>query len=141
RPCLIRNPVSVRPWQFVLEPLRGYLMLAERLSEDVERFGSGWNFGPADGDAQPVSVIADELVRLWGDGASWTLDGDSHPRESTWLKLDASKAAAGLGWRPALPLSTALEWIVDWYRCMRSGADLQRVTRTQIERYEALVAN
>src|SRR5450432_3428540 len=95
-PCLIRNPAAIRPWQFLLEPLRGYLALAERLAENPERFGSGWNFGPAEGDAQPVSEIADELVRLWGDGASWVRDRDVHPHESHWLKLDASKARAQL---------------------------------------------
>ena len=141
QPCLIRNPAAVRPWQFVLEPLRGYLALAERLSDDVERFGSGWNFGPVDTDAQPVSIIADDLVRLWGDGARWTLDGDVHPHESHWLKLDASKAGTYLGWRPVLPLGKALEWIVEWYRGLQSGTDVQHLTRTQIERYQALLSN
>jgi len=142
QPCLIRNPGSVRPWQFVLEPLRGYLTLAERLASDVERFRSGWNFGPADGDAQPVSAIADDLVRLWGGGAAWTRDPKAHhPHESHWLKLDASKAATHLGWRPVLPLREALRWIVEWYQGMQSGDDLQQLTRTQIERYEALLVH
>jgi CDP-glucose 4,6-dehydratase len=141
-PCTIRNPASVRPWQFVLEPLRGYLTLAERLADDVELFGSGWNFGPVESDAQPVSMIADELARLWGEGAAWALDGNGrHPHESHFLKLDASKAAAYLGWRPALPLRSALQWIVEWYRGLASGADLQHLTRAQIERYEGLLSN
>jgi CDP-glucose 4,6-dehydratase len=138
KPCLIRNPSAFRPWQFVLEPLRGYLMLAEKLSEDASRFASGWNFGPADADAKPVSWIADELVRSWGNGAAWTHDSATHPREAHALKLDASKAKAGLGWNPVLPLKPALEWIVEWYRAVQTGADLGRLTRTQIERYEAL---
>ena len=92
QPCLIRNPSAIRPWQFVLEPLRGYLMLAERLAEDASRFACGWNFGPADADAKPVSWIADELARSWGNGASWTRDAEAHPREAHFLKLDASKA-------------------------------------------------
>lgn len=141
RPCLIRNPAAVRPWQFVLEPLRGYLTLAERLAEDAERFGSGWNFGPADGDAQPVSSVADEAVRLWGEGASWARDGDAHPRESNWLKLDASKAKTYLDWQPVLPLHEALGWIVEWYRALQAGNNLQRLTRTHIDRYEALLQN
>ena len=141
RSCPIRNPSAIRPWQFVLEPLRGYLMLAERLAGDVKRIGTGWNFGPAEGDAKPVSVLADEAVRLWGDGASWVHDTDSHPRESHFLKLDASKAKACLGWYPALPLNQALVWIVEWYRALTAGDDLQRLTRMQIERYEALLDN
>ena len=140
-PCLIRNPAAVRPWQFLLEPLRGYLALAERLAEDPERFGSGWNFGPAESDAQPVSAIADELVRLWGDAASWTRDSDVHPHESHWLKLDASKARTYLQWQPVLPLREALSWIVEWYRGLQAGSDLQRLTQNHIARYESRLAN
>lgn len=138
RPCLIRNPVAIRPWQFVLEPLRGYLMLAEHLAQDASRFATGWNFGPAEADAQPVSSIANELVRLWGQPASWIQDTASHPREARFLKLDASQARADLGWRPVLPLNRALEWIVEWYRAFQAGDDLPCVTRKQIERYECL---
>lgn len=137
--CSIRNPSAFRPWQFVLEPLRGYLMLAEKLTEDGAAFASGWNFGPVDADVRPVSWIADEMVRLWGDGAAWQLDSGSHPREAHALKLDASKAGAQLGWRPALPLGEALRWIAEWYKAFRDGADLQRVTLSQIHRYEELV--
>lgn len=141
KPCMIRNPSAYRPWQFVLEPLRGYLMLAERLAEDPGRFASGWNFGPVDDDAKPVGWIADELARLWGKGASWGQDAAAHPREAHALKLDASKAKAGLGWHPLLRLDAALEWIVEWYRAFQSGGDLRRLTQTQIERYEALASN
>jgi len=141
RPCLIRNPSAFRPWQFVLEPLRGYLMLAERLVSDGPRFASGWNFGPVDSDARPVSWIAGELARSWGEAASWAQDSTAHPREAHALKLDASKAAAYLDWRPVLPLQQALEWIVEWYRAYQGGADLQRQTLNQIERYEALTGN
>ena len=137
RSCLIRNPASYRPWQFVLEPLRGYLMLAERLLKDGPRFASAWNFGPIDSDAKPVCWIADELVRSWGE-ASWTQDKASHPHEAHALKLDASKARTSLGWSPALPLRPALKWIVEWYRAFQSGADMCEVTRNQIEQYEAL---
>ena len=140
-PCLIRNPAAFRPWQFVLEPLRGYLTLAERLTEDGPRFASGWNFGPIDTDAKPVSWIADELVRSWGKGAVWTQDTAAHPHEAHALKLDASKAKAYLGWHPVLPLKSALEWIVEWYRTFQAGDDLHRITRKQIEQYEALPKN
>jgi CDP-glucose 4,6-dehydratase len=137
-PCLIRNPAAYRPWQFVLEPLRGYLMLAERLTENAERFASGWNFGPADDDAKPVEWIANELVRTWGGAAAWKQDTASHPREAHALKLDASKAKTGLGWHPVLPLKPALGWIVEWYQAFQSKGDLRRLTLNQIERYQAL---
>jgi CDP-glucose 4,6-dehydratase len=139
RPCPIRNPEAIRPWQFVLEPLRGYLELAERLSRDGASFNSGWNFGPADRDAKPVSWIADRLAHEWGEGASWFHDSRVHPGESRMLKLDASKAAADLQWRPVLPLADALGWVVEWYRAVSQEADLARLTRSQIERYEDLL--
>ena len=138
RPCLVRNPSAIRPWQFVLEPLRGYLMLAERLAEDASRFVSGWNFGPAEADAQPVSWIADELTRSWGNGASWNQDPGTHPHEAHFLKLDTSKATACLRWHPLLPLKPALRWIVEWYQTFKRGGDLLQLTRAQIEQYEAL---
>ena len=138
QPCLIRNPAAFRPWQFVLEPLRGYLMLAEGLAEDGPHFASGWNFGPVDTDAKAVSWIADELVRSWGKGAAWTQDTAARPHEAHALKLDASKAKTCLGWHPVLPLKSALGWIVEWYRASQAGTDLQRLTRKQIEQFEAL---
>ena len=138
KPCLIRSPSAIRPWQFVLEPVRGYLMLAERLAENSSRSGSGWNFGPAEADAKPVSWIADRLVALWGKNASWRNDAANHPREAHYLKLDASRAKAELGWRTLLPLNNALDWVVEWYRAFQDGNDLQRLTLSQIERYEAL---
>jgi CDP-glucose 4,6-dehydratase len=136
--CLIRSPSAVRPWQFVLEPLRGYLLLAERLTEHPARFASGWNFGPAESDAKPVSWIADKLTQLWGKDASWTRDTGVHPHEAHYLKLDASKARTYLDWHPLLPLHEALAWIVEWYRAFQAREDLRRIVHTQIERYEEL---
>ncbi len=141
RSCLIRNPRAIRPWQFVLEPVRGYLMLAERLAQDAPNFASAWNFGPADADAKPVSWIADRLVRLWGSEASWSQDEGVHPHEAHFLKLDASKAKVELNWHPVLPLGQALDWVAEWYRAYQTGADLRRLTKAQIERYEALLQN
>jgi CDP-glucose 4,6-dehydratase len=138
KPCLIRNPSAIRPWQFVLEPLRGYLLLAERLAEDASRYSSSWNFGPAEADARPVSWIADELARSWANGASWCQDDGLHPREAHYLKLDISKTRACLDWHPVLPLNLALSRIVEWYRAFQSGNDLQRLTRMQIEWYGEL---
>jgi CDP-glucose 4,6-dehydratase len=139
KPCLIRNPSAVRPWQFVLEPLRGYILLAERLSQLDSQFAAGWNFGPAETDAKPVEWIADKLVRLWGTGAAWNIDPASHPREAHFLKLDASKSKAGLNWHPVLPLESALEWIVEWWRGFQAGADVRNLTQMQIERYQGLL--
>lgn len=140
RPCAIRSPDAIRPWQFVLEPLRGYLLLAERLTKQGAPYAAAWNFGPADADARPVSWIADRLARGWGPQASWVRDQRVHPAESAVLRLDATKAAAQLDWRPALTLDQALEWILEWYRAWSRGEDLGRHTRGQIERYENLVA-
>lgn len=139
-PCLIRRPGGIRPWQFVLEPLRGYLVLAERLAADGASAASGWNFGPHDDDAKPVSWIADRLSRSWGHGAAWTLDAGAHPAEAAELRLDVSKAATQLGWRAALTLETALDWIVEWYHAWHQGGDLAALTRRQIERYQGLAA-
>jgi CDP-glucose 4,6-dehydratase len=139
KPCLIRSPAAIRPWQFVLEPLRGYLMLAERLASDGETVASGWNFGPAADDARPVSWIADRLARIWGGTATWTSDSKAHLPEAAVLRLDASKAAECLGWRPALSLELALDWTAEWYRGWQRGEDLGQLTRSQIARYEAVL--
>jgi CDP-glucose 4,6-dehydratase len=136
--CLIRSPFAIRPWQFVLEPLRGYLMLAERLVKEGCSFASAWNFGPGDRDAKPVTWIADELAKLWGNGASWRRDEAAHPKEATFLKLDASKARTCLDWMPVLPLDLALTWIVEWWRVFQAGGDLRAFTVAQIDRYDAL---
>lgn len=138
-PCLIRNPLSYRPWQFVLEPLRGYLLLAERLAENGAEFASGWNFGPLDEDAKPVSWIADTLQSKWGRGASWAQDSAAAAKEARALKLDVSKAADGLSWRPALRLEQTLSWIVEWYKAFEKGDNLRSTTLDQIRSYERLL--
>ena len=114
-------------------------MLAERLAEDASRFASAWNFGPAETDAKPVSWIANRLAQLWGAGGSWRSDETPHSLEAHYLKLDVSKAKAELGWEPVLPLIKALDWIVEWYRTVQTGSDLQCLTRRQIEQYETLL--
>jgi CDP-glucose 4,6-dehydratase len=109
----VRNPDSIRPWQHVLEPLSGYLMLAERLWLEGDEFADGWNFGPEEQDAKPVSWIADTLTRLWGEGASWELDKrDDQPHEARYLKLDISKARLQLQWQPRWSLETALQKVM-----------------------------
>ena len=136
QPVKIRNPNSIRPWQHVLEPLNGYLMLAEALYSDPKGKAEGWNFGPVDQDARPVSWICDELTRRWGGGASWMLDGEEFHHEATYLKLDSSKAQAELGWRSKLSLSEALDWILDWNRRADNGEDLRQVTLQQISSFQ-----
>lgn len=136
----IRAPHAIRPWQHVLEPLHGYMLLAERLLAGEASFATAFNFGPYDDDVQPVGWIADRLARLWGGDARWIHDRDEHAHEATYLKLDASRARAELGWRPRLRLPHALEWLADWYKAWHAGEEMQRFTLKQIAAYEALLA-
>ncbi len=140
-PVPIRRPHSIRPWQHVLEPLHGYLTLAEKLcGPDAQHYARPYNFGPADDDARPVSWIADHMTRTWGPEASWYLDEDPSVHEAGYLKLDASRARADLAWTPRLHLADALDWLVRWYRAHAEGHDMQTYTLEQIKDYEALLA-
>ncbi len=134
----IRSPDAIRPWQHVLDPLYGYLLLAERLWESGAEHAEAWNFGPDEADARPVRWIADRIVEIFGDGAAWRLDQEVHPAEATYLRLDCTKARERLGWRPALGLDRALEWLVAWYRAHHAGDDMRRATLERIAQYEAL---
>ncbi|MEK7994901.1 MAG: CDP-glucose 4,6-dehydratase [Planctomycetota bacterium] len=118
---LVRNPLATRPWQHVLEPLCGYLLLAERLSEDRRTYSRAWNFGPDLTDVKPVSWIVDRMVSEWGAGASWSLEGSDHPHEASLLAVDATLARSRLQWNPRLPLREALERTVKWYRQQAAG--------------------
>lgn len=139
RPALLRNPAAVRPWQFVLEPLAGYLRVAERLAQGDPSAATSWNFGPPGREVRPVSWIADRIASLWGDGASWQLDPKAgQPHETACLRLDTSKAQDELGWAALLSLDTSLEWIVDWYRGFYQGEDAASLTLRDIARYEEL---
>jgi CDP-glucose 4,6-dehydratase len=136
----VRNPRAIRPWQHVLNPLNGYLVLAQALWEDP-RHACGWNFGPADGDARAVEWIVARVAELWQDGLAWTLDDDGrHPHEARQLKLDSSRARARLHWRPPVALDAALEATVDWYRALQDRADMRAVTLAQIETLHATAA-
>ncbi|WP_217424143.1 CDP-glucose 4,6-dehydratase [Magnetospirillum sp. UT-4] len=132
----IRNPEAVRPWQHVLEPLSGYLVLCQKLWRDPS-LAEGWNFGPADEDARPVRWIADRLCALWGEGAGWDTQPTRQPHEAHHLRLDCSKARARLGWRPRWDLGAALERIVAWYGSQAGGADARALTETQIAAYDS----
>lgn len=134
RPVQIRNPHAIRPWQHVLEPLSGYLALAQRLFGEPA-YAEGWNFGPDDGDARSVEWIVLHLATIWGDGATWALDDGCHPHEATYLKLDISKARSRLGWNPRWGLLHALERTVDWHRAWRSGEDMHTFCLQQIAEY------
>ena len=134
-PATIRNPHAIRPWQHVLEPLRGYLTVAERLFEQGPAFAEAWNFGPNDEDAKPVGWIADQMAALWGTDAQWQTDSGEHPHEAHYLKLDISKARSRLDWHPALRLQDALQLIIEWAQQRKQGANMRACTLAQINQY------
>jgi CDP-glucose 4,6-dehydratase len=136
RPVIIRSPDAVRPWQHVLDPLAGYLELAEKLWKDADAFAGPWNLGPGEDDVRPVSWIVEHLRNLWGEGSAWELDAMLRPHEAAFLKLDCSKARTRLGWRPILTLESALEWTVEWHRAYLDGKNVRQVTEAQIGRYQ-----
>ncbi len=138
RPVITRNPHAIRPWQHVLELLSGYLELAEQLWEYGPKFSGGWNFGPNDDDAKPVSWIIESLTDFWGEGAGWKLDSNYNPPEAHYLKLDCSKAKSRLGWSPKLRISTTLEWIIEWYKGYQQDKNIRLLTEAQILRYESI---
>ena len=137
QPVIIRNPLATRPWQHVLEPLSGYLILAEKLHTEGAAYAEGWNFGPRDKDVQPVERILNHMVEQWGAGASWQLDIKPQPHEAQLLKLDISKAAARLKWQPRWSLEQALDSIVEWHQCWLAHKDIRQATLDQISLYQA----
>jgi len=134
----IRNPHAIRPWQHVMEPLRGYLTLAEQLFEHGPSFGEGWNFGPNDEDAKSVGWIVEEMAALWGADAQWQVDTGEHPHEAHYLKLDISKARSRLDWHPVLRLNDALALIIDWSKQNKAGANMRQLTLAQLQTYQEL---
>ena len=135
KPVNIRNLHAIRPWQHVLEPLSGYLLLAQKLYEEGVTYAEGWNFGPNDEDAKPVQWIVEKLTQAWGEGASWVLDVRDHPHEAHYLKLDCSKAKSRLDWHPRWHLDEALGAIVDWQRAYQDGKAIKAFTLEQIQCY------
>ena len=134
----IRNPHAVRPWQHVLEPLRGYLLLAERLDRDAAGFGDAWNFGPVEEDARPVSWVVSRVVEQWGEGAAWSSVSTDGPYEPASLKLDASRARMMLGWAPRLRLAEGLAWTVEWHRRLHAGTPAMTLIDEQLSCYCAM---
>ena len=137
QPITIRSPAAVRPWQHVLEPLSGYLALAEKLYSEGADFAEGWNLGPDENDARPVKWIVEYLCEQV-PGASWQCDTNPQPHEANLLRLDSSKAKAKLGWFPRWRLQTALANTVAWHQAWRSGQNMAEVSFAQIHAYEAV---
>lgn len=133
---IVRNPLATRPWQHVLEPLSGYLVLAQNLYEEGNAFAEGWNFGPRDEDCRSVSWILDKMTAKWGKGASWQLDDNNNPHEAGYLKLDCSKAATRLHWQPKWNLEFTLDNIVNWHQEWLSGKNMQNQCLQEIAAYQ-----
>lgn len=133
-PVLIRNPLAIRPWQHVLEPVGGYLTLCQALWYDQQDVAEAWNFGPRDDDAQPVQWIVERMCARW-PGARWVHDDTVQPHEARYLKLDISKARSGLGWEPRWTLSKALDSIVAWHRAWLSGTDMRLYCISELSRF------
>lgn len=132
---IIRNPLATRPWQHVLEPLSGYLVLAEALYREGAQFDGGWNFGPRDEDAQPVQEVIDLLIKHWNGSASWKQDTSEQPHEAHSLKLDCSKAKQYLHWSPRWSLEQAIEKIAKWQIGFQESVDMKMLSLEQIKAY------
>lgn len=137
-PVRIRNPHAIRPWQHVLEPLSGYLGLAEQMFNNGVLYSGAWNFGPRDDDARPVAWIVETLSELMPGGPSYEIEFQPQPHEANYLKLDISKANQRLGWRPRWDLKQALTATADWYRGELSATNVGKICLTQINEYSAL---
>ena len=135
-PIVMRNPEAVRPWQHVLDPLRGYLLLCEALWKEPEKFSSGWNFGPA--SEQPVRMVVNRMIELWGAGECRIESAEL--RESRLLKLDSSKARGRLGWSSALDIDQTMTWTVEWYKGVSNGRNAAEMSLEQIEKYEGITS-
>jgi CDP-glucose 4,6-dehydratase len=133
---LIRNPNATRPWQHVLEPISGYLILAQALFEAPTEFSSGWNFGPGDSDVKTVEQVLEVLIKQWGGGVSWRTEGSEQPHEANLLKLDCSKAKSKLKWGPKWGVETAIGLIVEWQRAFRTGENMREICMMQINQYQ-----
>jgi CDP-glucose 4,6-dehydratase len=141
QPVVVRNPHATRPWQHVLEPLSGYLMLAQRLYIDGKGFAEGWNFGPSELDVRPVQWIVENMARQWGEEAKWQMDGGQHPHEANYLKLDISKARSKLGWTPRWTLEESLLNIIEWHKRWLTGEDVSVICLEQIQKFNKAITN
>lgn len=135
QPLMIRNPFATRPWQHVLEPLSGYLILAQNLHKEGASFESAWNFGPRDEDNRSVKEVVDLMISQWGASASWEKEGFEHPHEANLLKLDCSKARKQLAWVPKWSLEVAVEKIVEWHKALQNKSNMREISLAQINQY------
>jgi CDP-glucose 4,6-dehydratase len=131
----VRNPQALRPWQYVLEPLSGYLLLAQRLYNDGHQYAESWNFGPDAMDARPVSWIADYITSKWEEGASWIKTNESQAHEANYLRLECSKAKMKLGWQPCWNLEKGLQETIAWYKGYFRGECMREMTLNQIKKF------
>ena len=134
----IRNPDSIRPWQYVLEPLNGYLQLAKKLWNQGTEYSEGWNFGPTDDNIKTVSWIVERFTQLWGDNLIWKIEEGQFPHEASYLKLDCTKAKTRLGWNPKTNLDLALKWTIEWYKQYEQKQDLRKISEEQIKNFTLL---
>jgi CDP-glucose 4,6-dehydratase len=132
---VVRNPHAVRPWQHVLGPLSGYLLLARKLYEEGPVYSEAWNFGPDDSDAKSVKWLVKTLCAKWGQGACYGIDSIPQPHEAHYLKLDCSKAKNRLSWHPKWNLECAIESIIDWTRAYQDRKDVKDICMQQIKKY------
>ena len=137
-PIQIRNIKSVRPWQFVLEPLFGYLLLAQRMWKEGKEFSEPWNFGPDETDCISVKGILEKISAEWDDGFSWKEDTRNKTHEAAMLKLDCTKAKKRLGWNTKLDVNETIEWTVNWYKEYFKKSDMKKYTENQIDRFTSL---
>ena len=135
-PLMIRNPLATRPWQHVLEPLSGYLVLAQALYQEGMQFNGAWNFGPSDADARSVQEVINLLIKIWGSPASWVQDASEQPHEAHSLQLDCAKALEYLAWAPKWDLERAMQNIADWYRAHQQYENMQQISLQQITQYQ-----
>lgn len=136
REPVIRNPRAVRPWQHVLDPLSGYLILAERLYVNGPDFAEAWNFGPAESEARTVAWVAETMMRQWGASTEWTHTQEPQPHETHALRLDSSKSRLRLNWMPRWPLETTLSKVIEWYQAHAAGAEMTEVTHRQVAEWQ-----
>lgn len=135
----IRNPNSTRPWQYVLDPLNGYLTLVEKLWSSGSEFSEGWNFGPLENDEKPVKWIVEKIIKLWSKDIKWEICNDSNLHEESYLRLNCIKANSRLDWMPKLNLEQGLEWITEWYKQYEQGNNMKDITEQQINEFQKLL--
>ena len=135
----IRNPNSTRPWQYVLDPLNGYLTLVEKLWSSGSEFSEGWNFGPLESDEKPVKWIVEKIIKSWSKDIKCDISSDINPHEESHLRLNCIKANSRLGWMPKLNLEQGLEWITEWYKQYEQGNNMKYITEQQIDKFQKLL--